>query len=83
MARLKRFGIRLTRDPELAGYMMADMERGVNLSHLIKELLKAYYRGELNTFNQPGGPMATEVIDQRVLEARNRFKKVSFDKLGE
>jgi hypothetical protein len=83
---IDRLNLRIGKKPddrELAEYIARSLNEGMNLSNLIKELLRAYYRGDLDTFNQPGGPTATEVIDERAQAAKARFKKVSFDKLGQ
>lgn len=82
---MKRFGFRLgdkQADQELSDYMIADKASGTKLSYLIKELLRAYYRGDLDDFNRPGSPKASDEIERRMKVMQDKFRKVKFDKLA-
>jgi len=73
-----RVGFRLgesERDRYLARKLEHARKEDTNISDLIKELLYAYFTGELNTFNQPGEKRATEAIDQRVEDVRTQAAK--------
>lgn len=52
-------------------------------SDLIKELLAAYFSGELDAFNRPGAPVATEVIDERADAAMSKLLGLNFKGLDE
>jgi hypothetical protein len=69
------------RDRKLAAYIEADMERGVNVSKLAKELLYNYYTG----FSLPveASPVVTEPNeDTRQVALSAKLKKLSFDGLS-
>jgi hypothetical protein len=79
-----RVGLRLgenERDRYLARKLEHARHDDTNISDLIKELLFAYFTGDLDTFNQPGEPVATEVIDERVSAARAKLLGLSFQEL--
>lgn len=79
-----RVGFRLgesERDRYLARKIEHSRRDDINVSDLIKELLYAYFTGDLDTFNQPGEPAATEVIDERVAAARAKLLGLSFQDL--
>jgi hypothetical protein len=79
-----RVGLRLgesERDRYLARKLEHARHDDTNISDLIKELLYAYFTGDLDTFNQPGEPAATEVIDERVSAARAKLLGLSFQDL--
>jgi len=79
-----RVGFRLgnsERDRYLARKIEHARRDNINVSDLIKELLFAYFTGDLDTFNQPGDPPATEVIDERVAAAKAKLLGLSFHDL--
>ena len=79
-----RVGFRLgegERDRYLARKIEHARKDDVNVSDLIKELLYAYFTGDLDQFNQPGAPPATEVIDERVAAVKARLLGLSFQDL--
>ena len=79
-----RVGLRLgesVRDRYLARSIEHARRDDVNVSDLIKELLYAYFTGDLDTFNQPGEPAATEVIDERVSAVKAKLLGLSFQEL--
>ena len=79
-----RVGFRLgesERDRYLARKIEHARRDEANVSDLIKELLFAYFTGDLDTFNQPGEPVATEVIDERVAEVKAKLLGLSFQTL--
>ncbi len=64
-----RIGLRLgrrDRDRYLADQVERARQDDINVSDLIKELLYAYFTGELDAFNTPGNPAATQAINERV-----------------
>jgi hypothetical protein len=69
------------RDRKLAAYIAADMERGVNVSKLAKELLYNYYTG--SSLPTHAGPVVTEPNeDTRQVALSAKLKKLSFDSLS-
>jgi hypothetical protein len=79
-----RVGLRLgesERDRYLARMLEHARHDDTNISDLIKELLYAYFTGDLDTFNQPGEPAATEVIDERVAAVTAKLVKLGFQEL--
>jgi hypothetical protein len=79
-----RVGFRLgenERDRYLARKIEHARKDNVNVSDLCKELLYAYFTGDLDTFNQSGEPVATEVIDERVLTAKAKLLGLTFQDL--
>jgi hypothetical protein len=79
-----RVGFRLgesERDRYLARKIEHARKDNVNVSDLCKELLYAYFTGDLDTFNQAGEPVATEMIDQRVESAKAKLLGLSFGDL--
>jgi hypothetical protein len=79
-----RVGFRLgesERDRCLARKIEHARKDDTNISDLIKELLYAYFTGELNQFNQPGEPAATEVIDERVAAVKAKLLGLNFQDL--
>jgi len=50
-------------------------------SDLVKELLRAYFSGELDTFQEPGGQSATQVIDERTAAIAAKLRAVQFKDL--
>jgi hypothetical protein len=79
-----RVGFRLgegERDRYLARKIEHARKEDVNVSDLIKELLFAYFTGDLDTFNLPGEPAATEVIDERVSAVKAKLLGLSFQEL--
>ncbi len=76
-----RVGFRLgesERDRYLARKIEHSRKEDTNVSDLIKELLYAYFTGELDQFNQPGEPPATEVIDERVAAVKAKLLGLNF-----
>jgi hypothetical protein len=79
-----RVGFRLgenERDRYLARKLEHARKNDTNISDLIKELLYAYFTGELDQFNQPGEPAATEVIDERVSAVKAKLLGLNFQDL--
>jgi hypothetical protein len=79
-----RVGFRLgesERDRYLARKIEHARKEDANVSDLIKELLYAYFTGELDQFNQPGEPPATEVIDERVSAVKAKLLGLNFQEL--
>lgn len=79
-----RVGFRLgesERDRYLARKIEHARLDSINLSDLIKELLFAYFTGDLDTFNQPGALRATEAIDDRVAEVKAKLLGLNFQNL--
>jgi hypothetical protein len=69
------------RDRKLAAYIAADMERGVNVSKLAKELLYNYYTGAFLPTH--ASPVVTEPDeDTRQVALSAKLKKLSFDNLN-
>jgi hypothetical protein len=69
------------RDRKLATCISADIERGVNVSRLAKELLYNYYTGvPLPTHAAPAVPEKNEDTRQAALSAK--LKKISFGGLS-
>ena len=69
------------RDRKLAAYIAADMERGVNVSKLAKELLYSYYTG--SSLPAHAGPVMTEHDeDARQVALSAKLKKLSFGSLS-
>jgi hypothetical protein len=69
------------RDRKLAAYIAADMERGVNVSKLAKELLYNYYTG--SSLPTHASPVVTEPNeDTRQIALSAKLKKLSFDGLS-
>jgi hypothetical protein len=79
-----RFYIRLgksKRDRKLAAYIAADIERGVNVSRLTKELLYNYYTGA--PLPSHAGPVVAEPNeDARQAALSAKMKKIRFGELG-
>ncbi len=79
-----RVGFRLgesERDRYLARKIEHARKDDVNVSDLCKELLYAYFTGDLDTFNQPGELPATEVIDERVDAVKAKLLGLNFQDL--
>jgi hypothetical protein len=69
------------RDRKLAAYIAADIEQGVNVSRLVKDLLYDYYTGApMPTHAGPGVTEPDEDTRQVALSAK--LKKLSFDSLS-
>jgi hypothetical protein len=69
------------RDRRLAAFIEADLERGVNVSKLAKELLYNYYTGV--PLPAHAGPVAAEPSeDTRQAALSAKLKKISFGGLG-
>jgi hypothetical protein len=69
------------RDRKLAEYIAADIERGENVSRLVKELLYNYYTGAPMPHHD--GPAVPEVNeDSRQAALSSKLKKLSFGSLG-
>jgi hypothetical protein len=65
------------RDRRLAAYIAADIERGINVSKIAKELLYNYYTGApLPTHTGPAAPEHNEEMRQQALSSK--LKKLSF-----
>ena len=70
------------RDRRLAEYIAADIERGVNVSRLAKDLLYNYYTGaSLSTYARPVVEEPNEDTRQAALSAK--LKRISFGSLGQ
>jgi hypothetical protein len=79
-----RVGLRLgrrDRDRYLADRIEHARQDDVNVRDLIKELLYAYFTGELDTFNRPGKPAATQAIDERVSAVKAKLLGLNFVEL--
>lgn len=79
-----RFYIRLgksKRDRKLAAFIAADIERGVNVSRLTKELLYNYYTGAPSPIHA-GSVVAEPNEDSRQAALSAKLKKLSFGGLG-
>jgi hypothetical protein len=69
------------RDRRLAAHIAADIERGVNVSKIAKELLYNYYTGApLPTHTRPAVPEPSEDARQAALSAK--LKKINFGGVG-
>ena len=69
------------RDRRLAAFIEADLERGVNVSKLAKELLYNYYTG--SPLPSHAGPVVAESNeDTRQAALSAKLKKISFGGLG-
>lgn len=69
------------RDRRLAAYIAADIEQGVNVSRLVKELLYNYYTGApMPNHSGPVVPDEDEASRQQALSGK--LKKLSFGGLG-
>jgi hypothetical protein len=69
------------RDRKLAAYIAADIEQGVNVSRLVKELLYNYYTGApLSNHTGPAMPERKEETRQAALSSK--LKKLTFGGLG-
>ena len=69
------------RDRKLAAYIAADLERGVNVSRLAKELLYTYYTG-VPLPNQAGPVAQEQNEDSRQAVLSSKLKKLNFGGLG-
>jgi hypothetical protein len=70
------------RDRRLAAYIAADIERGVNVSKLAKELLYNYYTGSPMPPAHAGLVVAEPSEDTRQAALSAKLKKISFGGLG-
>jgi hypothetical protein len=69
------------RDRKLAAYIAADIEQGVNVSRLVKELLYNYYTGApMSSYSGPVVPEQNEPSRQAALSSK--LKKLTFGGLG-
>jgi hypothetical protein len=79
-----RFEFRLgLNDRDISHHLRRYSRREGSASQLIKELLRAYFSGDLDRFNQPGEPSATDEIDRRKVKALAKLKSLTFDELEE
>jgi hypothetical protein len=79
-----RVGFRLggnDRDRYLAEQLERVRRENTNVSELIKNLLCAYFKGELSTFDQSSVQPAAAVIDRRTDAVRAKLLGLSFDDL--
>lgn len=69
------------RDRKLAAYIAADIEQGINVSRLVKELLYNYYTGApIPHHSRLALPEQNEESRQQALSGK--LKKLSFGNLG-
>jgi hypothetical protein len=77
-----RFEFRLgPGDRDLSHHLRRYSRLEGSASQLVKELLRAYFSGDLDKFNQPGEPQATNAIDARASAALSKLKSMNFQDL--
>jgi hypothetical protein len=69
------------RDRQLAEYIAVDIEHGVNVSRLVKELLYNYYTGAAMPYHA-GSVKPEPDEDHRQAALSSKLKKLSFGGLG-
>jgi hypothetical protein len=69
------------RDRKLAAYIAADIEQGVNVSRLVKDLLYNYYTGAPMP-NHAGQAIPEPDEASRQATLSSKLKKLSFGNLG-